>query len=531
MELRDYQQVASDKIFTLLNNKRSPILAAPTGSGKTVIGTNLVARFIQQGAMLRTCNRVLWIAHRKELIDQAYTTLSKACIGGLGVIMADDPREKPKATIQVASIQTLVRRDYPDVDLVVVDEAHHARGAMYHKVLSYYQQKGVPCLGLTATPFRLDGKGLGVHFTDIVTASTTFDLCQDGFLMEPIVYAPVVPNMAGIAVRAGDYALNASSAVMRQPSMIKAAVDAWEKLAKGRKTVVNAVDVAHSQDLVAEFKKRGYKFAHLDANTPRGEREKILADLAASRLVGVANCMILSEGWDLPSLEVCLNCRPTASLCLHLQQIGRIMRAALGKGGAMVIDCAGNHRRHGFVTEKFIFSLKDVVKRQDGKTVPGIKECPDCKLVLQSRTAECPDCGYKFTNAPASLPPAKAGSLGRLVPIDKKELARMGRFWAKLELQAQSWGRKQLWKVKRFEENFGCEPMVVNGQVLDPLMASQQQRAAFYVELLLAGEAAGYKIGAAYHRYVAAVGSKPDYKWAPPHIRSQILKMFRAARR
>ena len=531
MELRDYQEKAIEDLRLLLNKKRNPILAAPTGSGKTVMGTTIVARTIFAGAALAQPRRVLWIAHRKELIDQAYNTLSKACIGGLGVIMADDPREKPNATIQVASIQTLIRRSFPVVDLVVVDEAHHARGAMYSKVLSHYQKLGVPCLGLTATPFRLDGKGLGAHFTDIVVAAQTQDLCQEGFLTEPIVYAPVVPNMQSVAVRAGDYALNASSAIMRQHVMIKTAVDWWEKLGKGRKTVVNAVDVAHSLDLQSEFKKRGYKFAHLDANTPKKEREAILVNLASHRLDGVVNCMILSEGWDLPSLEVCLNCRPTASLCLHLQQIGRIMRAADGKAGALVIDCAGNHRRHGFVTEKLVYDLKDIVKPAHGKGPAPIKECPNCKVVLPSKTAECTDCGHKFTNAPASLPPAKAGSLGRLVPIDKKELARMGRFWAKLDLQAATWGRKYVWKIERFKESFGVEPMVVAGKVLDPLMASQQEKAAFYCELLLAAEAAGHKIGTAFYRYQAAVGGKPDYKWAPPHIRSQILKMFRKNRR
>ena len=314
--------------------------------------------------------------------------------------------------------------------------------------------------------------------------------------------------------------------------MIKLAFDWWEKLGKGRKTVVNAVDIEHSKDLQAEAQRRGYKFAHLDANTPKKEREAILVNLASHHLDGVVNCMILSEGWDLPSLEVCLNCRPTASLCLHLQQIGRIMRAADGKAGALVIDCAGNHKRHGFVTEQLNYSLKDFVKPTHGKGPAPIKECPQCKIVLQSRTIECPDCGYLFTRAAAVLPGnIKSVQVGRLVPIDIKELERMRRFWNKIEIQAQTWGHKYLWKIKKFEENFGCEPMVVNGIVLDPLVASLQEKAIFYCDLLSAGEAAGHKLGAAFYRYQAAVGSKPDYKWAPPQIRSKILKMWRSKRR
>jgi ribosomal protein L37AE/L43A len=207
------------------------------------------------------------------------------------------------------------------------------------------------------------------------------------------------------------------------------------------------------------------------------------------------------------------------------------MRAADGKLGALVIDCAGNHRLHGFVTQKFVYSLTDIVKTSIPKGYLAAKECPDCKMSLPTKVAECPGCGYEFIKGAATQAYDQTTGLGRLVPLSKNELAAMQRFWDKLEIQATAWGRQQLWKIRRFEENFGIQPMVVDGKILDPLMATLQQKSAFYVELLLAGEAAGHKVGASFYRYKAATGGKPDYKWAPSHIRKQILALFRKNKR
>ena len=376
--LRDYQDRAVSATVAAIDDR--PILVAPTGAGKTVMGVAIARRLDAA---------TLWVAHRRELVAQAAAAVREAG-GECGVILAGE-RPCPEAPIQVASIQTLARRELPHHDIVVIDECHHATAASYARVLDRPR-----VLGLTATPFRLDGKGLGsAGFRRFVVAAHTDDLCADGTLHSPRVFAAPPPDLSEVKITAGDFNLGALSRSDAVKALTGKIVDTWRKRADGRRTVAFAIDVSHAETIAANFRTAGVPAEVVHGTMPKDARAAVLARLASGATKVVANCMVLTEGWDLPALEVAVVARPTASLQLHLQMIGRIMRACDGKDGAVVLDHAGNYHRHGPVTKRHVFSLEDRVRPATDGEAP-VRTCPACALVVPAGTMTCPECGYAW---------------------------------------------------------------------------------------------------------------------------------------
>lgn len=394
-ELRDYQEASANRVLECM--ARRPILVLPTGAGKTVTAATIVKRY---GV------RTLWLAHRRELIDQAARSLSRIGLT-TGVILAGR-QPTPAAQVQVASVQTLIRRDFPRAGLVVIDEAHHACGPSYRRIVNNYP--GVPILGLTATPFRLDGKGLRqAGFAEIVVGARPAELCERGVLHEPTVYAPDRPNTKGLRIRAGDFAQDQAATLMSAPRLVGRVVETWLNRAAGRRTVVFTVNVAHSIALMERFREAGVRCEHVDGTTPLTERAEILARLASAETTVLCNCQVLTEGWDLPALEVAVLARPTASLNLHLQMIGRIMRSCAEKDGAVVLDHAGNHHRLGMVTDHIEYSLDSKISKGTGQSRP--RHCPECTALVPPGRSACPACGYEYPYSQVELPAETDGEL------------------------------------------------------------------------------------------------------------------------
>lgn len=381
--LRPYQEAAVDRVVASIDN--CPILVGPTGSGKTVM---LVA------AATRISPRILWLAHRRELIKQAASAF-EAQGHECGIILAGEPRDE-SALIQVGSIQTVTARGVPPgPDLLVLDECHHASSKSYRDVIASFRRR----IGGTATPFRLDGKGLGsAGFGDIVIAAYTDELCEEGVLHAPRVFVGKrTPNLTGIKKTAGDYNLGQlASAMTQNVALLGDIIENWKRHAEGKRTVAFSVDIAHGQQIVDRFTEAGVAAELLTGGTPRVQREATLARLAAGATTVVVNCMVLTEGWDLPALECAVVARPTASLNLHLQMIGRIMRSCDGKDGAIVLDHAGNYHRHGLVTERIEYSLEGRPKKS-GVGGPGPqKTCSECGAVVPAGCHKCEECGHEF---------------------------------------------------------------------------------------------------------------------------------------
>ena len=491
--LRDYQRVAIDDVTSHLSKRN--ILVSPTGSGKTFMASALVRELALP---------TLWLAHRTELIEQAARSLRE---NGLyvGVIKAGIEPDRA-APVQVASIQTLTRRTMPPAELVVVDEAHHCTGASYGSVLAQYPDAAI--VGLTATPFRLDGRGLGDIFGRIVVSAHAADLVASGVLHAPLVYATKPPDLRGVKSIGGDYNLTQLAQRMT-PETTCGVVKAWQDHASDKKTVAFAVDVEHSKSIAAAFAAAGVSSEHLDGSTPADERAAILRKLATGQVTIVSNCMVLTVGWDLPALECAILARPTASLNLHLQMIGRVMRACPGKDGAIVLDHAGNHHVHGLVTRRLEYHLDGSIKTGSAEPL-GLRQCAACFVLYESNLPACPHCGCVPEPAERQRPEIDgAGSLTRLV----EDFEYRRSIWNLIEAERDANGYKPAWSLFRFEDRFGHRPVTIQGkefrELIDPKNATMAEKEAVYAELIEVAEEKGFAAGWASHRYKESFGVWP----------------------
>jgi DNA repair protein RadD len=312
--LRPYQCATVDEIESAIAaGERRILMVAPTGSGKTVIAGEIITRFTQR------YRPVLVLAHRLEIITQ---TSSKLCGCGIrhGIIKAGfSPR--PMERVQVASVATLWVRamrsnsmSLPLADLLIVDECHHATATTWRKIIAAYPDAVL--IGLTATPCRGDGRGLGGIFTAMIECPQVAELIEQGYLVKSRVYAPVTPNLRGVHTRAGDYVEHELAARMNVAKLVGDIVTHWFKHGERRRTIAFAVNVAHSLHLHNEFVRAGVRAEHLDGETPKDERDAILARLASGETELVTNCMVLTEGWDMPEVGCAFSpARPSGWAC------------------------------------------------------------------------------------------------------------------------------------------------------------------------------------------------------------------------
>jgi len=374
--MRDYGRRAIRRLEDCLAD--NPILVSPTGSGKTVI----LASFCRRLSL-----RVLWVAHRRELISQAAAHLDK--IGFDNYI--------------ATSVQKQARRPLEDVDLIVVDECHHAiKDSQYQKLFD----AGVPVVGATATPFRLDGRGLGDLFGRLVVAATPRQLVSQGYIQEPVIYSHPAPDMTGAKKIGGDWSLKELGRRFQKPKLMADIVETWKRQALGLKTIVFAPTIDYSRALVSSFLLEGIDAEHLDGKTPKKERDAILARLRTGETALVSNVGIATEGFDLPALDCAIMARATASLCLWLQMCGRVMR---DEGEALILDHAGNAIRHGSPTRQIRYTL-DPGGRQKPEPL-GLKMCPECLLMVRVGVWICPDCGNDMSPISRAIRKADAGEL------------------------------------------------------------------------------------------------------------------------
>lgn len=491
-KLRDYQAKAVDSIIDAIHCR--PILVAPTGSGKTFIAVHIIERF--------AAAKTLWLTHREELIQQAAGELRAIGIQ-VGIIKSGYP-ERPAAKVQVCSIPTLVRREpTPGVGLIVVDEAAHSMSRTWSDVLAAYD---VPLIGLTATPFRLDGKGLGDIFGKIIVAAYVDELVADGTLHNPRVFAPSAPNLKGVRVRMGDYAKDQLENAVNTDRLKADIVNTWLERAAGTKTICFAVTVKHSKDIVAAFQDTGVKAEHIDGTFSKSDRSEVLARWRAGEIDIVSNVFLLTEGFDLPALETAIIARPTASLNLHLQMLGRIMRTCAEKNTATVLDHAGNHLVHGFVTRRLEYSLDGKV----GESEPlGLRMCPECYALYPVTLDSCPECGMAVVKCIRvdTAGVHNKGSLALMPEVDTFEYRAM--IFNTLQAQQVAAGYKSGWTAYRYKEQFEDWPVVIGGELVDTKKPTMAQKEAVYMELIDKAVKKGFKRGWASHAYKRMFGYFP----------------------
>ena len=425
IDLRDYQTDIVTAIRRAYGQGyKAPLLVAPTGSGKTILFSYIAWQAAMKG------NRTLILVHRQELLSQTSRTLGRFEVEhGLiapGATLTDD-------LVQIASVQTLVRR----LDrltwqptLIVVDEAHHTTADTGHgRILAHYD--GARVMGVTATPERLDGKGLGVgaggFFDCLVEGPTVAALVDLGYLSKPVVYAPKTQlDLSGIRTLAGDFDKGALAAAMDRPTITGDAVAHYRTYCANAPTISFCVSVAHAEHVAEAFRQAGYQAASIDGTLSDSDRRQRIEDLGAGRLNVLTSCEIISEGTDMPIVGGALLLRPTQSLALYLQQVGRVLRIHDGKEKAVIIDAVGNVLRHGHPLEDRAWSLYSKPRRQrmgqeqaDGEKV---KVCPECSAVHKPGP-ECPECGYNHS-AKARRVEQVDGQLTEIRPGDRRLTAK-----------------------------------------------------------------------------------------------------------
>jgi superfamily II DNA or RNA helicase len=386
IQLRPYQQESVDRVrHSFREGKSRPLLVLPTGGGKTICFSHITAGASAKG------KRVTILVHRQELLDQCHRSLE--AIGVDHGLIASGKTPDPSKGVQVASVQTLVRRLDRTVkpDLIILDEAHHATAGSWLKVLNHWPDAKV--LGVTATPARLDGKGLGTVFDDLLVGPEVSELIASGFLCPPVYFAPTTVDLTGVKTTAGDFNRQQASERVDKPKITGDAVEHYRRICDGVPAVAFCTSVKHAENVAAAFRDCGYRSAVIDgtlSDFDRADRVKALAD---GRLQVLASCDIISEGFDLPLCTAAILLRPTQSLSLHLQQVGRVLRTAPNKPRAVILDHVGNCLRHGLAEEPRDWTL-DGVTRRKGKAKdngPRYAQCPKCYAVHLPAPA-CPVC-------------------------------------------------------------------------------------------------------------------------------------------
>ena len=327
--LRPYQNdVIAEFQKRVEEGVRRIILVAPTGSGKTLVASELIKRAVAE------YKRVLFIAHRDELLTQARDKLRDFGVIA-GIIKAGrDKDARPQALVQVAGIQTLHARavraksiELPSAEVVFFDEAHHIRARTYQALVDSYPNAII--VGLTATPCRGDGRGLGNVFEAMIECPQINKLIELKYLVPLRIFAPPPPDLRGVKVEStGDYNIGQLSDRMDTDQLVGDFVEHLLKHAQQRRTIAFAVDIKHSVHIVNELLKSGVKAEHVDGGTPQADREAIIARLASGETQVVSNVGIFTEGFDLPDIGCIALVRPTRSLGLFRQMIGRGLRPA-----------------------------------------------------------------------------------------------------------------------------------------------------------------------------------------------------------
>jgi DNA repair protein RadD len=461
--LRPYQVEVIAKFWCAVEAGQGRIIiVAPTASGKTVIARAIVAQ------ARSNASGSLVLAHRREILTQTSNKLR-----GIphGVIRPGD-QPRPFELVQVASVQTLHRRaikaatmELPEARLVIVDECHHVVAKSYRSIIERYPDSIL--LGLTATPCRGDGRGLGNVFQTMIQCPQVGELVEQGFLVPTRVYAPVDPDLHGVRIRHGDYIESELADRMDRPKLVGDIVTNWIKYGERRKTACFATSVRHSIHIRDEFVASGVRAEHIDGTTPMDERDATLTRLASGEINVVTNCMVLTEGWDMPALGCLILARPTKQMGLYRQMIGRGLRPAPDKSNCIVLDHSGAIYRFGFAEDHVAWTLEPdrraenpthAARDGDDPGGPKIVECRECGAARVGGMA-CLSCGYLPTTSPRAVEVID-GDLGlvdssrrvRPNPEDRVEWHSM------LAAIAAERGYKPGWVAHQYRNKFGDWP-------------------------------------------------------------------------
>lgn len=361
------------------------IAAMCTGGGKTAVFAWMADASQKKGST------VWFIVHRIELLDQTFATFEKFNI--------------PLKTVHIGMVAGFANHPnrYPKPDLIIFDECHHSSSATWMKIINANPDAFI--IGLTATPTRLSGKPLGDIYTDIVIGADTGMLIDSGYLAPYRYFSFSKVDVSALKKRGGDYSAEDTEKLMMTKAIYGDTILNYKKIADGRQTICFCTTIKHSQAVAESFVDAGYNAVHFDGETPKQERDRIIQDFRAGKIQILTNCALISEGFDLDAIDCVIQLRPTASLVLYLQCVGRCLRPKEGKT-AIIIDQVGNYMNFGLPSDPREWSLSDTIR-------PGLEYGEDGRLTVR----QCLQCFYTFKTGPQFCP-----NCGALVAMTRKEI-------------------------------------------------------------------------------------------------------------
>lgn len=423
MILREYQAEGVAQIRDAFRTHKAVLYQLPTGGGKTVMFT-----FIANGAAAKG-NRTWILVHRRELIAQASRALDEQRVAH-GIVSAGfSPEDLPP--VQVCSVQTLVKRHakLAPPDLIVIDEAHHAPAGSWRAILDAYPSARI--LGVTATPLRLDGKGLGEknggHFQTLISGPSVASLIAAGYLASPVIYTPQTVDAASVKTLMGDFARAGIVDIVDKPTITGCAIEHYQRICPRASAIAFCASIAHAEHVTEQFRDAGVPWGLL-VGAPHitdAQRRDAVRNLQSRIWRGVSTVDLVSEGFDVPCVETAILLRHTQSLGLYLQQVGRALRPYPGKTRAVILDHVGNVERHGVPQEEREWSLDDgAVSKAKADSGPTYRLCPAC-FAYHLAAPACPQCGHVYLVQSRTVKQV-AGELTELTPeqIERQRVAR-----------------------------------------------------------------------------------------------------------
>jgi superfamily II DNA or RNA helicase len=373
--LRDYQNKAVCEVAqSWRQGFKRPCVVMPCGAGKSIVLAEIAKRTTDRG------KRVLFLVHRQELCEQIENTFQE-----YGVDMN---------LVTVGMVQTITRRlkKITKPDLIITDENHHCLAASYMRIYDLFPD--VKCVGVTATPIRLNGSGLGEINDHLIIGPTVKKLISMDCLAPFDYYAPSVADFSRIHTRAGEFVATEVEQLMNMPHIYGDVIRYYRQISDGKQAICYCASIKCSQDMTLQFQKEGIAAVHIDGSTPQTERSEIIRRFRSGEIRILCNVDLISEGFDVPDCNTAILLRPTKSLTLYIQQAMRCMRYKPGKR-ATVIDHVGNVHRFGLLDMDRQWTLEPKPEKNKMEKEVKLKQCPRCYYTHEP-DSECPNCGYEY---------------------------------------------------------------------------------------------------------------------------------------
>lgn len=386
MQLRPYQNDLVEQVREAWREGyKAPCIVLGCGGGKSCIVAEIARRTTWNG------KRVLFLVHRRELVDQIFRTFVR-----WGVLMD---------LCEIGMVQTFTRRlnKLQKPALIITDENHHSLAQSYKRIYEHFSD--VPRVGVTATPVRLNGDGLGDVNDKLIIGVSTKWLIENHCLAPYDYYAPDIADLTELHTKMGEYVTSDIEKAMIKKAVFGDVIRYYKQLADGKKAVCYCSSIKHSEKTAEAFRQSGISAAHIDGSTPKQERDKIIADFRNGSVTILCNVDLISEGFDVPDCECAILLRPTHSLTLYIQQSMRCMRYKPNKR-AVIIDHVGNYARHGMPDDDREWTLEKKKRnkiQQEKEQAAKVLQCPECFFTFSPELSDggrkiCPHCGYMFPN-------------------------------------------------------------------------------------------------------------------------------------